>query len=353
MIQDYLRKDLLGFKPYHAPLKPYEIKVDANENPFPHSPVVLERIKKWLDDKDHLTRYPDTDTHELREKLAAFHQVTKEEIICTVGSDQLIELLIKVFIEPGEVVLVPNPSFSMYTLSTVLNHGKAVPYELDDNFDYDYDKIIDMVKIYTPKLLFICTPNNPTGNKATIEGMRKVLDKVKCPIIIDEAYEEFIGESMIDFIHEYPNLMVLRTFSKAYGLAGLRIGYGIANDEFIEMVNIAKPPYNLNAFSQMVACAILDQADYYMAQVVELVALKNKLVLDLTSIPIIERVYPTTGNFILIKVKNPAITTYMLDNRVLIRPYGNAGRLTNHVRITVGSAEENQRIITLLNNFTG
>ena len=175
MIKDYMRKDLMDFKPYHAPLMSYDIKLDANENPYVHSPYVLNKIKSWLDDeKDHLTRYPDTDVRALRQKLGACHGVSENEIICTVGSDQLIELIIKVFVEPGDVVLVPNPSFSMYGLSTLLNHGMVISYELNDAFDYDYDLILKAYEDHKPKLIFICTPNNPTGNEASLEGMKRI-----------------------------------------------------------------------------------------------------------------------------------------------------------------------------------
>ncbi len=351
MIRDYMRKDLVDFKPYHSPLKPYDVKIDANENPYPHSDKVLGQIKEWLDSKDNLTRYPDTDINVLREKLSEVHGVSKEEVICTVGSDQLIELIIKVFVEPGDAVLVPNPSFSMYTLSTVLNHGKAVPYELDENFGYDYDKLIEAYKIYQPKLVFICTPNNPTGNIASIEGMKKVLDTVKCPVIIDEAYEEFVGESMIEYIKEYPQLIVLRTFSKAYGIAGLRIGYGISNDEMIDMIGIAKPPYNVSSFSQAVATFILEDLAYYKNQVKDITANRQSLMKSLEAIDIIERVYDSAANFILVKVKDEGLTNYLADNKVLVRGYGPVGRLVSHIRLTVGNDTENKKLIDLIKSY--
>lgn len=351
MIRDYMRKDLVDFKPYHAPLKPYDIKVDANENPFGHSEKVLKKINEWVLEKDNFTRYPDSDIHSLRDKISLLHGVSKDQTICTVGSDQLIELIIKVFVEPGEAVLVPNPSFAMYTLSTVLNHGKAVAYELDEDFNYDYDAIIDAYKIYQPKLVFICTPNNPTGNKASIEGIKKVLDCVKCPVIVDEAYEEFTSESMIDYVDEYPQLIVLRTFSKAYGIAGLRIGYGISNDEMIDIIGIAKPPYNVNSFSQAVAEFILDDIDFYKEQVTKISTNKEMLITELRELDIFEKVYDTSANFILTKVKDVALSSYLQFNKLLVRPYCDVGRLASHIRFSVGTAEENAQLINLINKF--
>lgn len=351
MIRDFMRKDLVDFKPYHSPLKPYDVKIDANENPYEHSPVVLEKVAAWLQDKDNLTRYPDTDVHELREKLAAYHGVNKEQVICTVGSDQVIELLIKVFVEPGEVALVPNPSFSMYTLSTVLNHGKAVPYELDDDFNYDYDKIIEAYKMYQPKLLFICTPNNPTGNTASIEGMKKVLDTVKCPVIIDEAYEEFVGETMMGYIKDYPQLIVLRTFSKAYGIAGLRIGYAVSNEEMIDIVSVAKPPYNVSSFSQAVASYIIDEADYYKAIVEDISTNCDELIKAFRELELFERVYDTAANFILVKTMEDGLADYLQENKVLVRGYSKVGRLASHIRFSVGTKAENERLLELLKAY--
>lgn len=351
MIKDYMRKDLADFRPYHSPLKPYQVKIDANENPYAHSDQVIAKIQEWVQNKDNLTRYPDTDINALREKLSEIHKVDKDEVICTVGSDQLIELIIKVFVEPGEVALVPNPSFSMYTLSTVLNHGKAVPYELDDDFNYDYEALISAYKLCQPKLVFICTPNNPTGNKATIEDMIQVLDTVKCPVIVDEAYEEFIGESMMQYIDQYPQLIVLRTFSKAYGIAGLRIGYGVANKEMIDMIGVAKPPYNVSSFSQAVAGFILDDLDYYKEQVKTISSNRDQLMKDLESKEVIERVYPSSANFILVKVKDDQLTEYLANQQMLVRGYNNVGRLAHHIRITVGTEEENRQLLSLLDTY--
>lgn len=351
MIKEYIRKDLRDFTPYHAVSKKYNIKLDANENPYPVSETVLSRLKHWLDTKDNITRYPDTDAHRLRERLAKHHAVNKEEIICTVGSDQLIDLIIKVFVEEKDVVLVPNPSFSMYTLSTVINHGKAVPYQLDSNFDYDYEAIIAAYKIYQPKLVFICTPNNPTGNKASIKGIKHILDVIKCPVIIDEAYEEFSTESMIDYIDDYPQLIILRTFSKAYGIAGLRIGYGISNKTMIDIIGIVKPPYNISSFSQVAAEFILDDIDYYDKKLDDIHNNTEILLCDLKKISIFEKIYETSGNFILAKVKDKGLVEFLSKKGLLVRAFGNLGRLESHIRISVGTKEENKELIQLIKSY--
>ncbi|MDA3847207.1 MAG: histidinol-phosphate transaminase [Vallitaleaceae bacterium] len=303
-IKDYIRRDLLNFKPYHAPLKPYDIKVDANENPFSHHPSVIEKTKIWLDNKDHLTRYPDTDSMELRTKLADFYQVSPQNIICGVGSDQLIEYVTKCFVEPGDNVLVPDPSFSMYGIANALNHGITINYELSDTFEYDENMIVRLCLEHNPKLLFICTPNNPTGSIISNEQVLSILKKVSCPVVLDEAYDEFVEESMVSYIKEYPNLLILRTFSKAFGCAGLRVGYGIGSEDMIEALNICKSPYNLPSISSAIAGFVLEEEDYYMANVSNMNINRELLYEELTQLEWLKAVYPSKANFILIKTSD-------------------------------------------------
>lgn len=347
----YIRKDLIDFKPYHAPLKPYEIKVDANENPFPHHKEFENHMSEWLKDKDNMTRYPDTDAHELRRKLAAHYQVTSDNIICGVGSDQVIECIIKVFIEPGDKVVVPTPSFSMYKLSTIINHGQIIEVPLDDEFEYDLDLFISTIIKEQPKLVFLCTPNNPTGCLLTKEDILKVVKISNCPVVVDEAYAEFTGVSVIDEINNYDNLIIARTFSKSYGLAGLRTGYGIACKEMIDTIYIAKPPYNLSSFSQKASLFVLEHHDFYMKQVEELNKQRVLLVEQLAKLSIIEKIYNSGTNFVLIKVNNGHIPRLLEDELILVRDYPPTGVLANCIRLSVGSQEENKRIIEALNKI--
>lgn len=351
-IKAYMRQDLRDFRPYHAPIKPYVIKVDANETPFEHSPTVIEKMKAWVEEKDNLTRYPDTDCHALRDKIAAFYGKLKEEVICGVGSDQLIELILKVFLEPGDKILAPNPSFSMYGLSTLLNHGQVVNYELGEDFLYDTELLLQAYKVHQPKIVFICTPNNPTGSMIAPDDMRYLLEVIKCPVVVDEAYEEYISASMIDDIHNYPQLIVLRTFSKAFGLAGLRVGYGLANAEMIEIINTVRPPYNLSAFSQAVAGFVLDDAEFYMKKVHQIISIRDDFMHGLTSCGCFEKVFPSVANFVLVKLKDKDPTKFLAAHQVLIRDYGPTGRLAQMLRFTIGTQEENNRVLELLNIFS-
>jgi histidinol-phosphate aminotransferase len=352
MINKYIRKDLANFKPYHAPAKEYNIKIDANENPYSHKEEVVNELKKWLENKENITRYPDTDSNVLREKIASVYGVSKDNVTCGVGSDQLIELIIKVFIEPDDVVLVPNPSFSMYGLSTILNHGKIVEYELEEDFAYSINKLIDLYKEINPKIIFLCTPNNPTGTILEKQYIKELLEVVKCPVVIDEAYAEFISDSMIEEIYNYSNIIVLRTFSKAFGLAGLRVGYGVGSKDIIEAINICKPPYNLSSLSQKFAELILDNRDYYLDQVNKLNENRDDFKEKLKNINIIDNVFPSCANFILVKSSRAKdIVSNLEQNKILVRGYGIEGRLANCIRITIGTKEENDNVIAVLNSI--
>lgn len=347
----YMRSDLLKFNPYHAPIKPYEIKVDANENPFPQHPDFKESMSEWLSEKDNMTRYPDTDANELRAKIAKHYNIKAENVICGVGSDQVLESIIKVFVEPGDKVVVPTPSFSMYKLSTVINHGQVVEVPLNEEFEYDLDLFINTIKQEKPKLVFLCTPNNPTGCVLSKTEVLKVVEASDCPVVIDEAYAEFTGISVIDEIDNYDNLIVARTFSKSYGLAGLRTGYGIACKEMIDTIYVAKAPYNLSSFSQKASLFVLDHHDFYMEQVRALNEQRLVLVEALKKMSFIEKIYNSGTNFVLVKVSNSLIPKMLEEQLILVRDYPPTGDLANCIRLTVGTEDENNRIIDILSKI--
>lgn len=343
-----MRKDLQNYSPYHAPEKPYEVKLDANENPYTHDPEVIQAMKDWIDDCEHMRRYPDTDCHRLKEAIAKFWDVGKDEVICGVGSDQLIESIAKVFIEPGDKVLMPAPSFSMYKLATTLNRGIAVEFSLDDDYQYPIDTIIQTYQEVQPKCVFLCTPNNPTGSSLAIKDIEKLLQVMTCPVVIDEAYGEFVDRTMIDQIDKYPNMIVLRTFSKAYGCAGLRVGYGIGSKEMIEALHLVLPPYHLNAFSQYMAKTILEKYGHYKDIVKAIVKEREALITALSTIDYVCKVYPSDANYILIRVSRDDIVKQLEERKVLVRGYGATGALANCLRITVGIEKENKKLIEVM-----
>lgn len=348
MIRNYIRKDLQEFAPYHSPLKEYEIKLDANENPYLHDKIIIEEAMKFFNDCNNLRRYPDTDCVELRETLAKFLRVNKDNVICSVGSDQLIDCILKVFIEPNDKVLMPTPSFSMYKLGTRLNRGIPIEFKLNEDFSYDINKIIELYYKENPKCVFICTPNNPTGNIITEKEMNSLLEVIKCPLIVDEAYGEYIETSMIDKVKNYNNLIVLKTFSKAYGLAGLRVGYGIASKDLIDAINIVIPPYHLSSLSQFLAKVVIDNNDKFTKNIENIINNRDWLSNQLKDINYVEKVYPSYANYLLIKVNNYEIVKRLEDEKILVRGYGENGELANCIRITVGNMDENRRLIEIM-----
>ena len=351
MIKDYIRKDLKDFTPYHAPLKEYDVKLDANENPYLHDEIVINKVKEWLDDCNNIRRYPDTDCNELRNALAKFWQVEKENVVCGVGSDQLIDCILKVFLEPGDKVLMPAPSFSMYKLATKLNRGIPVEFTLNEDFSYDVNKILNLYNEVRPKCVFICTPNNPTGNIMTVEDIEKLLQKIECPLIIDEAYSEYIDDTMIGKFRKYDNLIVLKTFSKAYGLAGLRVGYGIASKSMVDAINIVIPPYHLNALSQFLAKIVIENSQQYDKKIKEIINNRKWLIDNLKEIYYVDKVYPSHANYLLIKVSDADIAAKLEKHKILVRGYGEQGELANCIRVTVGTEEENEQLIKVMKKY--
>ncbi len=344
----YLRSDLQTYEPYHAPAKPYEIKLDANENPFPHPPKVQAALKVFADEKDALTRYPDSDMMELRKAIANRFDIRPEEVTCGVGSDQIIDFIMKAFVNPGGTVLYPNPSFSMYGLTAVINHAVPKTFELRDDFSYDIDGLLARIEEEPIDVLFLCTPNNPTGSVLPNEDIYRILDHADFPVIVDEAYAEFLEETVIDAIMRYPQLIVLRTFSKSFGLAGLRCGYAIGQEDIIEDINRVKSPYNLSSYSQKAAIAVLKEIDYYTEQVAVLIKERERVANVLNDFEWVEKVYPSAANFLLIRCRHRAILNLLEQEHILIRDYPPKGRLKDCIRLTIGSPDENNRLIRLL-----
>lgn len=343
MIDRYIRRDLIDFNSYLVDLLEYKVKLDANESPYGFN----EEIKNQLCDlikKEEFNRYPDTECNDLREEIANFWNVKKENVICGVGSDQLIDCILKLFIEVNNKVMIPKPSFSMYKITTVMNHGIPCEYDLNNDFSYNTQKIIEHYKKLNPKVLILCTPNNPTGNKIDKVELKEILKNVSCPVIIDEAYGEFNNETMIDLIDEFENLIVLRTFSKLYGLAGLRVGYAISNTNLINLIKITTPPYNLNTFSEKVATIILKNKNLYQDIAKKIMKEKSWLENELKKINNLE-VFDSCANFILVKSQLKDLAEKLKEKGILVRGFPRDDRLKDYVRISIGFRKENEILL--------
>ena len=273
------------------------IKLDANENPFGPSPRVLEALARL----PNMQVYPDPESGRLRELLSDYLSVAAGQILCGAGADELIELLLQLFIEPGDTIVNTPPTFAMYGFDAPLYHAKVVDVYRRADFSLDVPAIEAAVAQYEPKLLFLCSPNNPSGNTIPDAEIKQVL-ALPTTVVVDEAYIEFAeAESLAAWVADYPNLIVLRTMSKWAGLAGLRIGYGIFPCALMPHLWKIKQPYNINVAADFAAQASLRDVEFLMERVRQLVAQRRRMEVAFAELPLLAP-YPSQSNFVLNRV---------------------------------------------------
>jgi histidinol-phosphate aminotransferase len=335
-------------KPSVSKIKPYEVKdisckvkLDANESPY--------SIKVGIDNTllENLNRYPDSSAKILKREIAKSLKIGTKNILLGNGSDELIYYLTNTF---GGPVLYPTPTFSMYNLIPLSLSEKTVAIKLDKNFDLDMDKILFAIKRHKPKLIFISSPNNPTGNCFSADRILKIIEKSSGIVVVDEAYQPFSSKKgFLPLLRDYKNLAILRTFSKI-GFAALRVGYLIGHEELISEVNKVRLPFNLNSISQALAIEALKNKEvidgYIKAIVLERQRVYNELSKIKGLIP-----YPSEANFILFKVKNgPSVFNSLIKEGVLVRNMDSV--LKNTLRVTIGKPEENDIFLEALKRST-
>lgn len=341
----WIRDDLKNFSPYDENQIPYKYKMNANESPFPISKSIRKKIKDYIDNED-LKIYPNTNCDDLVKALASFYKLSEENISIGVGSDAIIDYAIKGLVGYNEKVLIPSPSFVMYKISTIMNRCIPVEYELDNEFKFSPEEIIQRVKTEDIKLLFICNPNSPTGTAYDRAVIKEIVEKVDIPVIIDEAYGEFAPHlSFIDDVKNYDNIIVLKTFSKAFGLAGLRIGYAVGNRELIDVINIIKPPYSVSTLSQFIALELLKNFQDIEKKVEIINGQREYLFNELSKLNFL-KVYESHTNFIYVESSRP-IHDMLYKEGFLLRKYNDIGN-KEVLRITVGLKEENELLISIL-----
>ncbi|RLB43039.1 MAG: histidinol-phosphate transaminase [Deltaproteobacteria bacterium] len=358
MIKNLVRDGIEDLVPY-PPGKPIEelerelgisgsIKLASNENPLGPSPKAVEAIKEKL---HTINRYPDGSGFYLKAKLAEKFGLPQEQIILGNGSNELIELSVRTFLNPGEEAIQPFPTFLVYEKIVRAAGGTMVSVPLE-GFNLDLDRIREAIGQKT-KLLFIANPNNPTGlalTRAELENFLQDLPR-DLLIILDEAYIEFVTDenvgSGIELLDRHPHLLVIRTFSKLYGLAGLRIGYGFSSPEIIDYLNRVRQPFNANALAQAGALAALDDQDFVQETLNLVQAGLRQLARGLDELGL--KYFPTQTNFFLIKTPIPGKVIYerMLRRGVIVRAMDSFG-LPDHIRINVGLPQENDRFLNTL-----
>jgi histidinol-phosphate aminotransferase len=345
----HVKAAVRGVAAYALAARRAPVKLNQNENPYDLPEALKRRVleralaRPW-------SRYPDFDPRELIERLAAFAGWRPDGVLVGNGSNELIEALLLVTVGPGTRVVIPEPTFTLYALLTRVLGGEPIRVPLDAELAYDAAELGRVRRELDAPVTVVCSPNNPTGSLLSHEAVEALCAEGDGLVVVDEAYHEFAGRSVVPLLSRYPNLIVLRTFSKAMALAGLRVGYLLAAPELAREVNKARLPYNLNFISQAAALAALDAWDALAERVAALVEARAGLLHALYRVPGI-RPYPSEANFILFEVERAspkAVFESLYERGVLVRDVTGYPRLGRCLRVSVGTGEENQAFLTAL-----
>lgn len=339
-LEKYIRKNILTLKPYSSARDEFSgeamVFLDANENPF----------------NQPYNRYPDPLQRELKSRIGKIKGVSPENIFLGNGSDEPIDLIIRAFCEPGIHNIVQiEPTYGMYQVAAGINNVEVKKTLLTDNYQLDAAGLLDSADDHT-RIIFLCTPNNPTGNALDTTEIVKVLNGFDGPVVLDEAYIDFApGLSLLPRLPEFKNLIILQTFSKAWGMAGIRLGMAFASSEIISILNKIKYPYNLNILTQKKALELLEDADEMKKWVETLQDEREKLANALNQILYVEKVWPSDANFLLVKMKNARkVYEFLVEKGIIVRDRSKVLLCEDSLRITVGSEEENKALIEALKN---
>lgn len=339
-INELIRPDLKDIKPYSSARDEFEgeasVFLDANENPF----------------ENGVNRYPDPLQRKLKERISAIKGVAVDQLFLGNGSDECIDLLFRLFCVAGkDRVSAISPSYGMYSVSAKINNIELNEILLNDDFSLPVDKILEASK--GSKLLFICSPNNPTANSFEVEDMLRIVKEFEGIVVIDEAYIDFSEQkSLTTFVEHNPNLVVSQTLSKAFGMAGIRLGLMIASEELISWINKIKPPYNINLLTQNFALQKLQDVGQTQKEISLIKEERSRLEKFLNSESRILNVYPSDANFILIRVENAdELYDYLIKKGVVVRNRSKQPLCSNTLRLTVGTPEENTKLMEFIKTY--
>ncbi len=339
-IDELVRKNVLKLTPYSCARDEFKGKtgvfLDANENPF-----------------GTLNRYPDPYQSDLKSAISKFKSIPAENIFLGNGSDEIIDLCFRIFCNPGtDKVLTFTPTYGMYEVSASVNDTEIIRIPLNSNFQIDTEKADTLFSDSNLKMIFICSPNNPTGNCMDHADIEYLIKKFRGIVIIDEAYIDFTDKpSFSNMVNRYPNLIVMQTFSKAFGLAAVRVGMAFANHDIIKYFNKMKPPYNISTINQKAALMKLAKSDDSKRKIELIKKEKRRLIPVLEKMKITEKVYPSDANFLLVKVKNATeIYNILINKCIIVR--NRSSVIENCLRITIGKRTENNKLIAALNSIS-
>jgi len=341
-INKLVRPNILNLKPYSSARSEFsnqaDVWLDANESPIP----------------SEVNRYPDPSQTQLKEKIGNQYSTSPKNIFLGNGSDEAIDLILRIFCEPGkDSIITFPPTYGMYKVSADIHNVKTIEVPLLENFQFDTDSIISTENA-SAKVLFICNPNNPTGTIFNPKDIKFLLDNFKGIVVIDQAYIEFSPEeNWINRLKEYPRLIILQTFSKAWGAAGLRLGMCFANEKIIQLLNKVKAPYNLSQLTMKYAMELLDQPTQLTTNIDQILKDKNWLIEALSKITLVKKVIPSATNFLLCEVESPRFIYQSLINAgIVVRDKSNALGCKNCLRFTIGTSAENRKLIQSLEQIS-
>ena len=340
-IESLVRKSIYSLQPYSCARDEFQgeasVYLDANESPY-NSPY---------------NRYPDPIQKDLKGKIAAIKKVRPEQIMLGNGSDEPIDLVIRIFCEPQEDNIVTiEPTYGMYLVCANINNVEYRRVLLDESFQLDAEKLLAATDAHT-KVIFLCSPNNPSGNLLNRKEMLKVIEGFNGIVVVDEAYIDFAEEpSWLEELDKYPNLIVLQTFSKAWGLASIRCGMAFASEEIISYFNKVKYPYNINILTQQFVSEQIDQIAQKDEWVKQILAQRVPVIEELKQLPIVKDIYHSDANFLLVKVSDAdAIYKHLVEQGIIVRNRNKVSLCLGCLRITIGTAKENKTLIEVLKQY--
>ncbi|HLY70675.1 MAG TPA: histidinol-phosphate transaminase [Puia sp.] len=345
-LENLLRENIKRLIPYSSARDEFKgtakVFLDANENSL-GSPLTV-----WYN------RYPDPHQWKVKEAISKIKGVPPQNIFLGNGSDECIDILYRAFCNPGkDNVIINPPTYGMYEVSAQIHDVEVRRASLRNDFQLDLIKLEDLIDENT-KLIWICSPNNPTANSMSREDIETVLNNFHGLVVIDEAYINFSRhKSFIQELSDYPNLVVIQTLSKAWGLAGLRLGMAFAGEALIDIYNKVKPPYNISQSSQELVLKALEHVDEVNEMIRAIVTMRENLVKNLTALDLVKEIFPSDANFLLIKFVDPkAVYGYLLRKEIVVRDRSNVELCEGCLRITVGTERENKELITALQQFS-
>ena len=340
-VNAWVRPNIRAMQPYSSARDEFHgtasVFLDANENPY-NAPY---------------NRYPDPMQWRLKEKVAEIKGVPKECILLGNGSDEPIDLILRAFCEPGkECMLTVDPTYGMYQVAAEINNVTCRKVKLTSDFQINMPVFLSQIDD-TVKAIYLCSPNNPTGNSLNRKDINQILDTFKGIVVVDEAYIDFSSlPSYTKDLSKYPNLVVFQTLSKAWGAAGIRLGMAFASPEIISVLNKIKYPYNVNQLTQEKALEILNNQETMKSQLTLILSERTRLQQELTAIPCVRKIYPTDANFILVDVGDAdAVYQKLVDQGIIVRNRNKVVLCAGCLRITVGTEEENTALLNALKNM--